>query len=101
MPNLKVFYHGLRGKTEPGQFKQVDITDYRDVNPLREWMNEEQKIFIFILSNKAYIHEFNTFFISMALLTETALFSKYWIQRNMKNLPAPPKYSLNKNFSRK
>jgi len=36
VPNLKVYYHGLRGVTEPGQFKQVDITDYRDVNPLRK-----------------------------------------------------------------
>ena len=36
VPNLTVYYHGLRGKTGPGEFKQVDITDYRDVNPLRE-----------------------------------------------------------------
>ena len=52
VPKLKTYYHGLRyiffhfynqlivfffrGKTEPGSFKQIDITDYREVNPNRE-----------------------------------------------------------------
>jgi hypothetical protein len=36
VPNQKMFYHGLRGKTEAGSFKQVDITDYREVNPNRK-----------------------------------------------------------------
>lgn len=36
VPKLKTYYHGLRGKTEPGSFKQIDITDYREVYPNRE-----------------------------------------------------------------
>ena len=33
VPNHQVYYNGLRGKRDPGSFKQVDITDYRDVEP--------------------------------------------------------------------
>ena len=33
VPKHNTYYHGLRGQKEPNKFVQVDITDYRGVDP--------------------------------------------------------------------